>query len=84
MNHPAYEILKGLPGYGPMYISIPPNNYNVYSEDFVVRFYKKDGSEWVGNFQLGFSNMVFSVNNESIGFQWGSFSKNSFPVSVIS
>ena len=57
MNHPAYEILKGLPGYGPMYISIPPNNYNVYSEGFVVRFYKKDGSEWVGNFQLGFTQL---------------------------
>lgn len=57
MDHTAYEILKGLPGYGPMYISIPPDNYNLYSEGFVVRFYKKDGSEWVGNFQLGFTQL---------------------------
>lgn len=40
-----------------MYISIPPDNYNLYSEGFVVRFYKKDGSEWVGNFQLGFTQL---------------------------
>lgn len=51
-----YEILNSLPAYGPMYISITHTNEPFYSEGFVVRFYKSDGTEWVANFQLGWTN----------------------------
>lgn len=49
-----YEILPGLPATGPMYVTIPPDNY---SEGFVVRFYKENGGEWIGNFKLGYEGL---------------------------
>ena len=48
-----YEILKSLPTYGPMYIPVTDNDEPFYSEGFAVRFYKKDGTQWVANFQPG-------------------------------
>lgn len=47
-----FEVLDGLPPYGPMYISVG-NTYNAFSEGLVVRFFKKDGGDWVGNFSRG-------------------------------
>jgi hypothetical protein len=46
-----WEILPGLPGEGPT-----PRYYHVrhptpWAEGLVVRFWRADGSEWVGNFQ---------------------------------
>lgn len=51
-----YEILNSLPAYGPMYISVTHIDEPFYSEGFVVRFYKSDGTNWVANFQLGWTN----------------------------
>lgn len=51
-----YEILNSLPSYGPMYVPITHTEEPFYSEGFVVRFYKSDKSEWVANFQLGWTN----------------------------
>ncbi|MXN89704.1 hypothetical protein GR160_00555 [Flavobacterium sp. Sd200] len=53
-----FEILKSLPSTGPMYVSVSEENtfYSDFSEGFVVRFYKKDGSEWVANIQRGLTN----------------------------
>ena len=48
-----YEILDGLPTYGPMYVPVSEDGEPFYSEGFVVRFYKSDGSEWVANFKPG-------------------------------
>jgi hypothetical protein len=51
-----YEILDGLPSYGPIYISISQDGIPFYSEGFVVRFYKSDGTNWVANFKPGWTN----------------------------
>ena len=51
-----YEILESLPAYGPMYIPISENEEQFYSEGFVVKFYKNDGTEWVANFKAGWSD----------------------------
>jgi hypothetical protein len=62
-----YEILPSLPAYGPMHISITHNGFPFYSEGFVVRFYKDDGSDWVANFQPGWGTLdrVIEFNNSS-------------------
>lgn len=54
-----YEILPGLPGSGPMYISVSENNEQFYSEGFVVRFFKTDGTNWIANFKPGWSELNF-------------------------
>jgi hypothetical protein len=51
-----FEILPGLPAYGPMYISITESSEPFYSEGFVVKFYKADGGYWVGNFKPGWTS----------------------------
>ncbi|PRP67319.1 hypothetical protein BST86_09535 [Nonlabens agnitus] len=40
-----------------MYIPVTQNGEPFYQEGFVVRFYKKDGTDWVANFQPGWSNL---------------------------
>ncbi len=59
-----YEILEGLPPYGPMYIPISESGKAFYNEGFVVRFFKKDGSNWVANFKTGWTdfNDVFELS----------------------
>lgn len=54
-----YEILPGLPGSGPMYIPVSDNNEQFYSEGFVVRFFKTDGTNWIANFKPGWSDFNF-------------------------
>jgi hypothetical protein len=51
-----YEILKGLPPYGPMYIPISDDEEPFYSEGYIVKFKKSDGEEWVANFRQGWTN----------------------------
>lgn len=48
-----YEILESLPVYGPMYVSVPDTSWQPYSEGYVVRLYKDDGTDWVANFESG-------------------------------
>jgi len=57
-----YEILDGLPSYGPMYIPVSENGEQFYSEGFVVRFYKADGSDWVANFKPGWTDCCLVVD----------------------
>ncbi|WP_162796193.1 hypothetical protein [Pedobacter namyangjuensis] len=52
-----YEILSSLPTYGPMYIPVTDNGEPFYSEGFPVRFYKTDGTEWIANFQPGWTDL---------------------------
>ncbi|MGV3632277.1 MAG: hypothetical protein ACO1O6_13795 [Bacteroidota bacterium] len=52
-----YEILKTLPTYGMMYTSVTENNEPFYSEGFVIRMFKTDTSEWIANFQPGWTNL---------------------------
>lgn len=55
-----YEILEYLPAYGPMYFSFTDNtNEPFVSEGFVVRFFKSDGTDWVANFNPGWTECVF-------------------------
>jgi len=51
-----YEILNSLPTYGPMYIPVSESGEPFYSEGFVVRFNKTDGTNWVANIQPGFTD----------------------------
>lgn len=64
MKH--HEILESLPTYGPMYIPIAENNELYYSEGFVVRFFKSDGTNWVANFKPGWTgfNAVYEFDME--------------------
>lgn len=48
----SYEILKGLPPYGPPAEPFPGKR-GMHSEGFVVRFNSDNGESWVGNFQPG-------------------------------
>ena len=45
-----FEILKGLPPYGKMYVPIPGGNW---SEGLAVEFTKDDGTKWVANIANG-------------------------------
>jgi hypothetical protein len=62
-----YEILASLPVYGPMYIPVTESGEAFYSEGFVVRFYRADGTNWVANFQLGWTdfNEVQALENNT-------------------
>ncbi len=43
-----------------MYVSIPENAYTKFSEGLPVKFYKEDGTDWVGNFEIGFTSLKFA------------------------
>ncbi|MNS52383.1 hypothetical protein D3C72_850960 [compost metagenome] len=53
-----YELLKSLPAYGPMHIAFSNNGQPFYSEGVAIRFYKKDGTDWVGNFAPGSTELT--------------------------
>ncbi len=46
-----WEILKGLPGEGPIPGHFHTGHPTPWAEGFVVRFWNEDGTDWVGNFQ---------------------------------
>ena len=60
-----YEILNSLPTYGPMYVPVTDNGQPFYSEGFPVRFYKTDGTEWVANFQPGWTDLKEVIEFEN-------------------
>ena len=60
-----YEVLSHLPPYGPMYIPISISGEPFYSEGHVVRFHLKDGSDWVANFELGWTELTFQHEFEN-------------------
>lgn len=57
MTEKRYEILGSLPTYGPMYVPVTDNGEPFYSEGFTVRLYTADGTEWVANFQPGWTDL---------------------------
>ncbi len=63
-----YEILKGLPPYGPMYIPISEDEEPFYSEGYIVKFKKSDGEEWVANFRPGWTNYnnIFDLPEQNL------------------
>lgn len=54
----SFKILKSLPAYGPMYISVSESGEPFYHEGLPVEFYRKDGTLWVANFETGWTNFV--------------------------
>jgi len=42
-----------------MYIPISENGIKDYSEGFVVKFFKSDNTEWVANFQVGWTDFNY-------------------------
>lgn len=48
-----FQILEGLPPYGPSALPFPTNGARSHSEGLVVRFTPLVGEPWVGNFQPG-------------------------------
>jgi hypothetical protein len=67
VNRKRYEVLDALPVYGPMYIPVPKDGEPFYSQGFVVRFYKSDGSEWIANFAGGLDGVsdVYQLQEEN-------------------
>ena len=51
-----FEILPGLPPYGPLPEQFSSTGMGMHSEGFVVRFFPPTGEDWVGNFQPGLTN----------------------------
>jgi hypothetical protein len=45
-----YEVLPGLPPYGPPAVVFSATGQRKHSEGFVVRFFPRTGESWVGNF----------------------------------
>jgi hypothetical protein len=52
-NPIRYEILPGLPPYGPPALTFSSTGRGKHQEGFVVRFFTASGEEWVGNFISG-------------------------------
>ncbi len=52
-----YEIQDGLPRYGSMAVSVSESGEDIFSEGFVVRFYRIDGTNWVANLERGISDL---------------------------
>jgi hypothetical protein len=50
-----YEILAGLPAYGPMYTPVTESGEGFYSQGLAVRFHRADSTSWVANFQPGWT-----------------------------
>lgn len=61
-----FQILEGLPPYGPVAESFCEKGSASHSEGFVVRFFPVQGESWVGNFpsQLGGYNAVLEHPNK--------------------
>ena len=53
--HPMtpFDILPGLPPYGPSALPLPENGRGSFSEGLVVKFFPANRDAWVGNFQRG-------------------------------
>jgi hypothetical protein len=53
MPQAQFEILPGLPGYGPLPEQFSATGQGKYREGYVVKFMSEGAEEWVGNFQPG-------------------------------
>ncbi|HLY90012.1 MAG TPA: hypothetical protein VKQ27_13605 [Acetobacteraceae bacterium] len=57
-----FEILRGLPSYGPIACPFPEDGRGQFREGLAVKFWKKSGATWVGNFQRGFTSFDQVMN----------------------
>ena len=51
-----FEILPGMPAYGPYPEQFSSTSWGTHSEGFVIRLQPRDAEPWVGNFQRGLSS----------------------------
>ncbi|MFK4509737.1 hypothetical protein LPJ38_14085 [Bradyrhizobium daqingense] len=70
-----FEVLPGLPPYGPPAVSFTERGDSEFREGLVVRFYPKMSEPWIGNFLGGMSDYtnVFDHPNgtDVIVVAWG-------------
>ena len=52
----SFEVLSGLPPYGPMAKPFPASGYGAHSQGFVVQFEGEKFGTWIGNFQPGLTS----------------------------
>jgi hypothetical protein len=50
---PRFEVISGLPPYGPPATAFPASGVGAHRQGFVVRFNPEVGEPWTGDFQLG-------------------------------
>jgi hypothetical protein len=50
---PHFDVLSGLPAYGPLAEPFSATGGGTHREGYIVRFTDSRGSPWVGNFQPG-------------------------------
>src|SRR5262245_57480504 len=60
---PRYEVLHGLPPYGPPAEPFTATGQGAHREGFVVRFTDDDGDRWVGNLQPGLGGINAVVDH---------------------
>jgi hypothetical protein len=58
-----FEVLPGLPPYGPMAVSFTENGQSEYREGLVVRFCPKGSEPWIGNFLGGMSGCTIVLDH---------------------
>ena len=65
-----WEVLKGLPGEGPIPRYFHAGHPTPWAEGFVVRFWNEDGTDWVGNFQGGWWGVpsIYDLPDSSLLF----------------
>lgn len=51
-----FEVLSGMPAYGPHPEQFSAHVWNTHSDGFVVSVQPRDAEAWVGNFQRGLSS----------------------------
>jgi hypothetical protein len=51
-----FEILNGLPAYGPLPLQFSSTGQGTHREGLVVKFRPTQAEEWVGNFQPGLTS----------------------------
>jgi hypothetical protein len=65
----TYEVLPGLPAYGPLAEPFSPTGQGKHREGLVVRFTSETGESWAGNFQRdlgGIDRIVDHPNGSAI------------------
>jgi hypothetical protein len=58
-----FEVLPGLPPYGPMAISFTIHGAREHREGLVVRFYPRGSEPWVGNFLGGMTDCTIVLDH---------------------
>jgi hypothetical protein len=58
-----FEVLPGLPPYGPMAISFTENGPREYREGLVLRFYPRRAEPWIGNFLGGIAGCTVVLDH---------------------